>query len=126
VLHGWAWIDGGPWFGVPISNYVGWYGTVFLIDLFFALYLFRYPSNQPVASRSSARPALLVYLLCAAGNISQSIPQTAGTVAQDPTGRQWLVADITRVSALVSIFVMGSFVAIAWMRMARAINTITD
>jgi hypothetical protein len=65
-------------------------------------------------------------LLCAAGNISQSIPQTADTVAQDPTGRQWLVADITRASALVSIFVIGSFVAIAWMRMERATNTITD
>ena len=24
VLNGWAWIDGAPWFGVPISNYFGW------------------------------------------------------------------------------------------------------
>jgi putative membrane protein len=126
VLQGWVWIDGGPWFGVPISNYVGWYGTVLLIDLFFAWYLFRYSSNQTGANRSSARPALLFYLLCAAGNISQSIPQATGTVAQDPTGRRWLVADITRASALVSIFVMGSFVAIAWMRMARTTDTITD
>ena len=126
VLHGWVWIDGGPWFGVPISNYVGWYGTVLLIYLFFASYLFRYFSRQPGRNRSSARPALLFYLLCAAGNILQSIPHSAGTVAQDPTGRQWMVADITRASALVSIFVMGSFVAIAWIRMARATNTITD
>src|SRR5208282_5914365 len=37
VLHGWVWLDGGPWFGVPISNYLGWYLTVFIICLLFAL-----------------------------------------------------------------------------------------
>jgi len=33
ALHGWVWRDGGPWFGVPVSNYLGWYGTVFTIYL---------------------------------------------------------------------------------------------
>src|ERR1035437_243738 len=33
VLHGWIWLDGGAWFGGPISDYLGWLGTVFVIFL---------------------------------------------------------------------------------------------
>jgi putative membrane protein len=32
-LHAWVWRDGGSWFGVPLSNFAGWYGTVFAIYL---------------------------------------------------------------------------------------------
>lgn len=39
LLHAWQWHDGGPWFGVPLSNYFGWFLTVFLIYLAFGLYL---------------------------------------------------------------------------------------
>jgi uncharacterized membrane protein len=42
----WIWEDGGAYFGVPISNYFGWYLTVFLIFQVFALYLYRYSRNE--------------------------------------------------------------------------------
>lgn len=32
----WVWHDGGPYFGVPLRNYVGWVGNTFLIYLVFA------------------------------------------------------------------------------------------
>ena len=63
ILHGWVWRDGGPWFGVPISNYLGWYGTVFTIYLFFALYLRCRPALPIATSMASLRPALLFYVL---------------------------------------------------------------
>jgi hypothetical protein len=44
----------------------------------------------------------------------------------DPTGKQWRVADITGASALVSIFVMGAFAAIAWVRLAEQQKSTTD
>jgi putative membrane protein len=44
----WVWEDGGPYHGVPISNYVGWYVTVFLIYQVFALYLRRVSRNERV------------------------------------------------------------------------------
>jgi len=121
VLHGWVWRDGGAWFGVPVSNYLGWTGTVFVIYVFFALFLrrrARFLSNAGSTRSGLAYygPALVFYSLCAAGNVLQSIPRPVPPVVQDPTGKLWQVADITTASALVSILVMGGFVALAWTR----------
>ncbi len=120
VLHGWIWRDGGPWFGVPISNYFGWYITVFVIYLLFALYLRHRPAPIVGEQRTRCQPALLFYMICAAGNILQTIPCGIPAVVQDPTGKQWRIADISAASALVSVFVMGAFVAVAWTRSRAA------
>jgi len=44
----WVWEDGGAYYGVPVSNYFGWYLTVFLIYQVFALYLYRFSANERV------------------------------------------------------------------------------
>jgi putative membrane protein len=44
----WVWEDGGVYHGVPISNYFGWYLTVFLIFQVFAVYLHRFSRNERV------------------------------------------------------------------------------
>jgi uncharacterized membrane protein len=44
----WVWEDGGAYHGVPISNYLGWYLTIFLIYQVFALYLHRVSRNERV------------------------------------------------------------------------------
>ncbi len=126
VLHGWAWLDGGPWFGVPISNYFGWYGNVFTIYLLFALYLRARPSPAVPAHQASWNAAVLFYALCAAGNVLQALHHTVPEVVTDPAGKQWRVADITGASALISIFVMGAFAAIAWIRLAEQQKSATD
>ena len=117
VLHGWIWMDGGRWFGVPISNYLGWLGTVFIIFMLFALYLRRRPILT--AGGAACRPAILFYALCAVGNVLQVIPAPVPAVVQDPTGQSWRAASITGASALVSVFAMGGFTLVAWVRLAR-------
>ena len=42
----WIWEDGGAYFGVPTSNFLGWYLTVYLVFLGFALYLHRNGTNR--------------------------------------------------------------------------------
>lgn len=37
----WIWHDGGIYFGVPLSNFLGWFITVFLVFQLFSLFLFR-------------------------------------------------------------------------------------
>ncbi|MHA1935117.1 MAG: carotenoid biosynthesis protein [Candidatus Thorarchaeota archaeon] len=37
----WIWEDGGFYFGVPLTNFFGWYMTVFLIYLVYSMYLSR-------------------------------------------------------------------------------------
>lgn len=120
VLHGWVWRDGGPWFGVPISNYLGWYANVFLIYLLFALYLGRHSELPLTVPRSALRPAVFFYLACAVCNILQVLPRPDTVFVADPAGHMWRSVDIAAASALVSVFVMGGFVAIAWIRSTGA------
>ena len=126
ALHGWVWLDGGPWFGVPISNYLGWYGNVFCIYLLFALYLRRRPAQSIRTAAIHGKAAILFYALCAAGNVCQIFGKPITDAVQDPTGRLWRVADITGASALVSIFVMGAFAALACVRLAEQQAAPTD
>jgi len=120
VLHGWIWRDGGAWFGVPLSNYCGWLATVFSIYTLFALYLrFRAPRVLASPGIPAARTAVLFYALCAACNLLQILPRPDSALVADPTGKLWRVADITHASALVSVLVMGSFVALALFRAPR-------
>jgi putative membrane protein len=35
TIAAWTWLDGGPYFGVPLQNYLGWIGTACLILLVF-------------------------------------------------------------------------------------------
>jgi uncharacterized membrane protein len=117
VLHAWIWLRGGPYFGVPVSNFLGWYLTVYLIYQSFALYLRgRSTSSDPLPS-SHWHQALLFYGVSAAGNLLLIIPQAGPSVVSDPAGAQWKVSDITGASALVSIFVMGAFALLAWVRL---------
>jgi uncharacterized membrane protein len=39
VVRAWIWQQGGAYFGVPLSNFFGWYLTVYIIYQVFALYL---------------------------------------------------------------------------------------
>ena len=111
LLHGWRWRDGGLWFGVPLINYLGWLLTVFLIYLCFALYLRRNP-RMPSAS-ADPRFAIALYALCAIGNVLQFVRPQPHSIIADPAGTLWRTAAILRASALVSIFVMGSFATLA-------------
>jgi hypothetical protein len=98
---------------------MGWYGTVFTIYLLFALYLRRRTAQATATPAASSRPALLFYVLCAAGNVLQIVSPLAPTIVPDPTGKQWSYADVAGASAVVSIFVMGAFAVIAWVRLAE-------
>jgi uncharacterized membrane protein len=49
IERAWVWEGGGAHHGVPISNYFGWYLTMFIIYQLFALYLYRTGGNERVA-----------------------------------------------------------------------------
>ena len=119
MLHAWVWYDGGSWFGVPLTNYRGWFLTIFLITVSFALYL-RKQGTPRMKDTVSGLPALLLYALCAAGNALQVLVRRTVAESPDGSGHLWRVDDILGASALVSLFVMGGFTAIAGVRMAQS------
>lgn len=74
----WIWEDGGAYYGVPISNYFGWYLTVFLIYQVFALYLYRSGINGRLEeSKAYWYLAPVMFLGLALGYLLNPFFQTA-------------------------------------------------
>ncbi len=120
VIHAWTWFDGGAWFGVPLTNYFGWYLTVFLIYCGWTAYLRRVSlpvvaQNSYAASGRNLAPVLF-YLLCAAGNVVQLAAHPSPEVVHDGSGTAWHASQVPAASALISLLVMGGFAAIALLR----------
>ncbi|HTX38078.1 MAG TPA: carotenoid biosynthesis protein [Bryobacteraceae bacterium] len=112
LLHCWIWRGGGVYFGAPLTNFFGWFLTVYIIYQLFALYLSRQPGT-PCLPRTYWRIAVLYYALCAAGNLLVALPAPSAAVVTDPAGVPWHVSAITRACALASLAGMGSFVLLA-------------
>ncbi len=119
VMRAWVFPHAGPYFGVPLSNFLGWYLAVYTIYQAFALYLSWRPAGAAQLPAGYWRQALLFYAVSAAGNLVLLMPQAGPSMVADPTGVEWRVSEITSVCALVTILTMGAFTLLAWVRMAR-------
>jgi uncharacterized membrane protein len=119
ILHLWIWQRGGAYFGVPVSNFLGWYLTVYVFYQLFAFYLRDSSSKSEPLPAGYWRQAVLFYALSAVGNVLLAIPRHALSVVSDSAGTQWKVRDITGTCALVSILTMGAFAVLAWARLGR-------
>ena len=110
----WVWTRGGSYFGVPISNFLGWLLTNYLICQLFALYLRRRsaPSRTGNLMAADARLAVFFYAVCAAGCAARAASTPIPATVTDATGTLWRVVDINNVCALAAIFVMGPFVVL--------------
>ena len=117
IVHAWIWRNGGAYFGVPISNFLGWYLTVYLIFQLFAFYMRGRATNVDRLPSKYWQLAVLFYGIAAGGNLLLLIPHAASAIVVDATGSQWRVSDIVRASAVVSIFLMGGFVFLALLRL---------
>src|SRR5467141_3562202 len=105
----WVWQNGGAYFGVPLTNFLGLYLVYYLVHQLFAIYL---RGRSPIASPLPAgywRWAIIFYALCAAGGVIIVLPKRVSAVVFDATGTPWNTNVIAGVCALVCIFVMGAF-----------------
>ena len=113
----WIWRDGGSFYGVPVSNFFGWYLTAFLFYLAFALYCGTTPARKFPTSRSYWRAAILCYAICAFGNLFVFKAGLFPSGVTDASGRPWLTIDILIACTLISLLVMGPMVLLAWHRL---------
>jgi len=114
IGHYWIWLKGGPYFGVPLVNFLGWYLTNYLIYQSFALYLRSRPTIETCVAPVYWRLAVLFYTVVAIGNVLRIIPVSGPTTVSDATGVQWKVPDINAVCALAALLVMGAFASLGW------------
>jgi uncharacterized membrane protein len=118
IDHAWVWRNGGPYFGVPISNFLGWYLTVYIFYQAFALYLRH--QTPALVQKNHWRFAVIFYGASAAGNLLLALSTNVPRVLTDASGTRWIGSGIIAVCLLISIFVMGPFTLIAWAALSHA------
>ena len=120
IAGDWIWEEGGPYFGIPLHNYVGWFVTVVA---FIGLYLW-YERSHPLAV--PAGPALekffysgpvIYYGLIGFGIVITPLVENIETLASPNNYSGSLVA-LTHSMSLIAVFVMGTPVALALARLA--------
>ncbi len=117
VDHAWIWRDGGFFFGVPLTNFLGWYFTAFSFYLAFALYCRANPVQSPPAARGFWRAAIVCYAVCAFGNLLVFRAGLFPHAVTDASGRRWLTMDILIACTLVSVLAMLPLAILAWHRL---------
>ena len=129
IAQSWVWRDGGGYFGVPVSNFLGWYLTVYVFFQLFALY-----QNSRWAAAQSATPAvsgstlwwppLVMYSATALRAVVTLLFHTAGPATiTDQAGVVWNVEALYGVCALAAIFTMGAFSVLALLRLTEQSRT---
>ena len=129
IAQSWVWHDGGAYFGVPVSNFLGWYLTVYLFFQTFALYRSRRPTRpQPAASGAPIAanfwwPALVMYAATALRPVVTLLflPPGPPTIT-DQAGVIWNVEALYGVCALAGIFTMGAFSMLALLRLTERVR----
>ena len=117
IDHAWVWRDGGSYFGVPTSNFFGWFLTVYIFYQLFASYL---RNRVTIRSHTSHwRLAIWFYAASAAGNLLVVAPSSMGNVFVDASGKRWAISGILWACRLVSILLMMPLSLIAWVTASR-------
>ncbi|MGV1013915.1 MAG: carotenoid biosynthesis protein [Methyloceanibacter sp.] len=119
VLKFWIWEGGGGFFGVPISNYFGWFLTVYVFMQLFALYLrVRAPMPERPQPKSYFMQAIAMYALVALSYVLTFLTKESAPVT-DPTGAVWRSGDIFETAAITSLFTMIFVAALAAIQLMR-------
>ena len=117
----WIWHTGGPYFGVPLHNYAGWFGTVFVFMLVYFWYTSRNSDrpNNALIENSTAHWSLPIvyYAVNALGLIN--VPWVGGVSLPyaSPANYGGTVAALSGSLCLIGLFVMGGPVLFALSRL---------
>lgn len=119
IKHLWIWDKGGGFFGVPVSNYLGWFLTVYLFFQAFALYLAKRPKLTYIKmSQSYWYQAVLFYFVIGLGYIASYLAGKPGTTV-DATGAVWSLQGIRESSVILSLYTMCSVSVLALLRINK-------
>jgi len=102
----WIWHGGGGYFGVPLSNFLGWFLTVYIFFQLFTLYIYKSKIKvKDNLSKSYWYQGTLFYLTIAAGFVVNFLTSRGGNIT-DNRGVVWNVRDIRESAVVVAIYTM--------------------
>lgn len=64
-MGAWEWLQGGPYYGVPIGNFFGWFVVVIIVTTLFRSFEYIFPSTQPLANKSVYAMPVISYAILA-------------------------------------------------------------
>jgi uncharacterized membrane protein len=121
VFKTWIWEDGGGFFGVPLSNYLGWILVVWLFFQGFAIYLSKRPQlikvNELTKVNSYWFITITFYFLIAFSYVINYMKSPKVPEVLDNTGQVWKTKDLNETSVLMAIFTMGFAVVLATLKL---------
>jgi putative membrane protein len=114
----WVWYDGGGYFGVPLSNFLGWLLVTWLYFQVFAVFAYRRRARAPYPPHPRAFWMFPILLYLTAGLCH--LPPLAAADARlvDGGGHVWSAADLRETAAIVMIFTMAPTTILALVRLA--------
>jgi len=121
IQHQWIWEQGGGYFGVPLTNYLGWFFTVYLFLQLFALFVRFRPGNETVSKfpRSHFAQAVVLYAVMGLTPVLTFVVTGSGSQVTDAAGVVWRTANIAESMATVSIFTMIFAVAMSAVKLLQ-------
>jgi putative membrane protein len=122
IRHIWIWEQGGGYFGVPLTNYLGWFFTVYVFLQLFALFVrFRRAGHEE--ARTWPRPyyaqAVVMYSVIGLTFVLNYVVNSSNTLVTDPAGVVWHTGSITESAAIVSIYTMLFAAALAAVKLVQ-------
>ena len=118
LAKAWVWYDGGGYFGVPLSNFLGWLLVTWLYFQGFALFAYRrrLQGAYPRSSRLFWAIPVLLYLAAGLCHLPPLLDPDARLA--DASGRTWSAADLRETAAIVMLFTMAPSSLLALWRLA--------
>ena len=107
VGHVWIWEQGGGYFGVPLTNFLGWFFTVYLFLQLFAVFLRGRKAGPEVTwPRSYYAQAVVMYAVIGLTFVLDYLVAGSNSPVIDAAGVVWQTRSIAESAATVSIFTM--------------------
>lgn len=124
VKHEWIWRDGGSYFGVPFSNFLGWFLCVYTVFQLWAMYLIRAKQVEPCplgGYKSSWYLPIILYGSIFLQPIVAAALTTHGTI-KDASSQVWSVKALYESLGLVSMITMFFVVCLAFFKVRSNSN----
>lgn len=123
TVHGkWTWEQGGGVFGVPWTNYTGWWLVTYLFFQAFALALYvRAPGPRRAGGvgREPLAQAVPLYAVLCMSSVQQFMSTSPGGTATDGAGTVWQVHDLLETLMSVAVFGPLALAAFAGVKLLR-------
>jgi putative membrane protein len=116
----WVWHRGGGYFGVPLTNFLGWFLLTYAYFQSFAVVLYARRKKAPYQNRSRMFWLIPVLLYLAAGFCYIPLLFNTDTVLTDESGRMWLASNLREAAVIVMLFTMFPSALLAFYQIVRS------